>query len=484
MRKILFVVAPRWNEVIYPFRSIISGVPALPPMGILCVASYLARHADVRIRLFDYAAAAQGDLRAIDATLEEFCPDIVGLSAYTTLLYDTLAICRHVKRQLPGAKVVLGGKHAELYPGETLAHACVDYVVAGEGERPMKLLVDALDAHDEKPAIGGVWWRDGRRIREGGHAPRNRDLDGLPFPDTSLLPRTAYGYQFGTGQPEAVMITSRGCTMKCAYCLSAHADRRLVSRSAANIVAEARELKRQGFGLVHFMDDNFNATASRAKAVCRALIDAGALVKWTMRGSARGIDPALATLMAAAGCERANLGVESANEDLLATFGRASSTRQTRSAIELLSAQGLTTGGYFMLGFPAETRAMAMRTIELAASLPLDYAQFAPLVPGPGTLFYQDLVTCGKIADVWRSFASSPPASFTVPYYEDRLTSGEVINLCRLAYASFYFRPSLVRRHLAKLRSPGELIRKGRVAADLLRNVVVGSDLDPVRPTR
>ena len=61
----------------------------------------------------------------------------------------------------------------------------------------------------------------------------------------------------------------------------------------------------------------------------------------------------------------------------------------------------------------------------------------------------------------------------------------EAVGLCRLAFARFYFRPSLVRRHLVKAQSRRELYRKTVMSADLLKNVVLGSStgrLDRSRP--
>jgi radical SAM superfamily enzyme YgiQ (UPF0313 family) len=187
-----------------------------------------------------------------------------------------------------------------------------------------------------------------------------------------------------------------------------------------------------------------------------------------MRGSAKFIDSEFADLLAESGCERLNLGVESANEGILQSFDRRSDTEQIRRAFATLDGRGIALAGYFILGFPGEDRALAERTIELALSLPLDYAQFTVLFPAPGTPFLHRLISQGKIErDFYADYCLRPTPVFKLPYIEEGLTELEAAGLCEDAYRRFYFRPSLAWRHLRKLRTPVELVRKAGLAVGL-----------------
>lgn len=451
------------------------GMAVFPPIGMLYISSYLKQQLgdEVDTRLFDYNLVESGRLDSIDTLLDEFQPDIVGLTTYTFILYDIYNICRHIKTRSPQVKIVLGGKQTEIYPHEALQQDFVDFVVIGEGEVPMLGLVRALEAGDESPQIPGVWHKNGAEIVDAGRAERLSDLDNMPYPDLSIIEPEDYSYKFGAGVPEAIMVSSRGCPMRCRYCMSSHFDHQFVSRSARNVVDEVEQWYRAGYRVINFFDDNFNANLKRAKQICRLLIERDLPITWTMRGSANQIDAEFADLLAAAGCERAILGIESANEQILAAFDRKSDNGKIRRAFELLDAAGVSTAAYFMLGFPGEDRALAQNTIDFAKSLPLDYAQFVVLFPAPGSPFFFDLLKENKIDDIYRPFSLAPPREFALPYYEDLLTVEEIGELCKSAYRQFYFRPALVLRHLKKLKSPTELYRKSRLAFNLVKFSII-----------
>jgi radical SAM superfamily enzyme YgiQ (UPF0313 family) len=471
MKKILFISAPRWNEVSYPVQDAMGGMAVFPPIGMLYISSYLKKQLGdaVDSRLFDYNLVDAGDLGAIDSLLDDFQPDIVGLTTYTFILYDIYRICRYIRAKLPQAKIVLGGKQTEIYPHEALEQEFVDYVVVGEGEKPMLELVQALDSGNETPQIPGVWFRSGGKIHDSGRAERLADLDNMPFPDLSIIDPDDYSYKFGSGVPEAIMVSSRGCPMRCRYCMSSHFDKKFVTRSAKNVVEEIEQWVEAGYRVINFFDDNFNANIKRAKQICRLLIERDLPITWTMRGSANQIDAEFADLLASSGCERAILGIESANEHILAAFDRKSDNKKIRLAFKLLDAAGVSTAGYFMLGFPGEDLTLAQNTIDFAKSLPLDYAQFVVLFPAPGSPFFFDLLKDGKMKDIYQPFSLAPPEKFALPYYEDLLTTKEVGELCKSAYRQFYFRPTLILRHLKKLKSPTELYRKSQLAYNLAK---------------
>jgi len=466
--RVLFVNPPDWNGVRYPTKAAMGNVADFPPIGMLLVATFLEHNLDVDVRLFDYNRVNRNDYAAVDRVLEEFRPDVVGIASFTFQLYDIYEIARQVKRRAPATKIVLGAKHVELFPHETLVQEFVDYLVVGEGEEPMRALVETLGRGATEPDIPGVWYRKNGTVVEGGRAPRIRDLDALPAIDLSILEGNDYSYSFGSASREAMIVTSRGCPFACQYCVSAHPDRRFIGRSPEHVVDEVKHWFAAGYRHLNFFDDYFNADLERAKEICHRLIEERLPVSWTMRGSANQIDEEFAELLQASGCKRVNIGVESANEEILAAFGRKSSTARIQQSFDLLARRGISLMGYFMLGFPGESREMVEETIDLALSLPLDYAQFTAVCPTPGSQFYSDLVRRGKLDDVYRDFVQRPWPAFRLPYYEDLITEAEIAALCQSAYRRFYLRPTLVWRHVRALRSGSELVRKTRLAASLI----------------
>src|SRR5262245_8590619 len=65
--------------------------------------------------------------------------DLVGVSCYSSFDYlKVMAIGAELRRHLPRAWLVTGGYHPSARPDDfTLANSPFDYVVVGDGERPL-----------------------------------------------------------------------------------------------------------------------------------------------------------------------------------------------------------------------------------------------------------------------------------------------------------------------------------------------------------
>ena len=163
-----------------------------------------------------------------------------------------------------------------------------------------------------------------------------------------------------------------GCAFNCAFC-----DFRglapLWRRPLASLVAEARSIPPlDGVRRVYFTDDNLFANADRARAFCRALIDARLGLRW--RGMARvaAMDDETVSLMAAAGCHEVLLGIESGDAVMLRRMGKRSTPETALAAVERLSAHGIHTKSTLIVGFPGETDASLENTVDLLNAYPTD----------------------------------------------------------------------------------------------------------------
>ena len=111
--------------------------------------------------------------------------------------------------------------------------------------------------------------------------------------------------------------------------------------------------------------------------------------------------------------------------------------------------------GYFMMGFPDETREEIEATIQLARSLPLDLVVFSPLRVTPGTQMYGELLSAGKIT------SETDPRAYGHHSYLARsfcpIPDTEMRRLYRRAYAQFYFRLPVALNVLRQVRSTTQL---------------------------
>jgi radical SAM superfamily enzyme YgiQ (UPF0313 family) len=104
---------------------------------------------------------------------------------------------------------------------------------------------------------------------------------------------------------------------------------------------------------------------------------------------------------------------------------------------------GILSFGFFILGYPGETRVTIERTVDYALKLNPDFANFYPAVPYPGTEMYEKCRRDGSlVSDDW--------AKMEYSYY--LLRSGDldetvVMGAIRRATRRFFLRPQWMLRH-------------------------------------
>ncbi len=199
------------------------GVPQL-----LTIASSITRGTSARVDVVDLDM--ERGLGPVD--LRKLCApgyDLVGISCYSS--YDYLKVCaiaERVRELLPRAWIVSGGYHASARPQDfTRESAPFDFVVVGDGERPMVRLVEALE-RGTRPLVTVI------------------GPDAVPHPDAlmpydwSLLERYRPIARKVASQAEIYL--SRGCPYDCAFCMER--AKRDVSWRAVEPLAAVEEMHR------------------------------------------------------------------------------------------------------------------------------------------------------------------------------------------------------------------------------------------------
>ncbi len=452
-----------------------------PPLGILFLAGYLERHASHEIAILD-AQAEELSYPSIAARVRAFRPDVVGITAMTLTLVDVMRVVEIVRAETPEARVVIGGPHAHLFPEETIALPGIDFVVLGEGEILFKELLDHIDDREALTRIPGlVLRRDGGVVRTGPPATIE-DLDALPFPARHLTDVHRYGSVLSPRQPVTTMFTSRGCPFGCTFCDRPHLGKRFRARSASNVVDEMEECVRMGIHEVLIYDDTFTVHRDRVVAFCEDLIRRGLDVGYDVRARVDTVDPELLRLMARSGCRGIHYGVEAGTERILKVLRKGIDLEKAREAFEATRRTGMQVLAYFMIGSPSETREDILETFRVARRLDPDYLHMTILTPFPGTRIYQEGLANGILKrDSWREFARTGHLGFVPPHWPENFTLDELQELLREGYRGFYRRPRYLIKRIFAVRSPGELLRKGKAG---LRVLTMGRRAGGMAPWR
>ena len=97
---------------------------------------------DHEVRIFDHRLD-----KNLDALLDDFQPEVVGITAYTVHVNVVKRLCTHIKSWNPKTLTVVGGHHATV-KHEDFLYPSIDMVVIGEGVFPFQEVVARLAQGD------------------------------------------------------------------------------------------------------------------------------------------------------------------------------------------------------------------------------------------------------------------------------------------------------------------------------------------------
>ena len=113
------------------------------------------------------------------------------------------------------------------------------------------------------------------------------------------------------------------------------------------------------------------------------------------------VNPEILGLMKKAGCHTINFGFESGNQKILDSVDKTVTVEQNLIAAEMTRKAGINIFGFFMMGFPGETREQIEDTINLAAKISPDVVMYAMVTPFPGTRLWYSLGLDKDAKEAW-----------------------------------------------------------------------------------
>lgn len=430
----------------------------VPPIGL----GYLA----TALRFAGYR-----DLKIIDCikdnlsphnfgeSVKSLNPRIIGFQVFSSDLTAADLCMKSTKAFLPRTTLLAGGPHVSATGSQILQEMpLIDFGFVGEAEAGLPMLVDRLLGRKQidYEKIPGLVWREGTAPRTNERIFVN-NLDSLGFPAWDLMPPDGYPDApqgaFYKQFPIAPIATSRGCPYSCAFCGSpVNMGRRLRLRSLSHVLAEM-ELLRDTYGVkeFHFIDDMFNASKKRVIEFCRMLEGKNWGISYSFPNGLRlnTIDEEMLKCMKKTGAYSFTVGIESGSQRVLDLMNKKLTVEMIREKVNLISKAGLEPNGFFLLGFPGETREEMRLTLDLAKSLPLKRAHFSNFLPLPGTAATRKLLESKEIRELdWTALCYSK-----VPYAPMGMNAKELKAFQRRAFLEFHLRPKILIKMLSEIRS-------------------------------
>lgn len=189
------------------------------------------------------------------------------------------------------------------------------------------------------------------------------------------------------------------------------------------------------------MDNGFLVDEDFVQELCTAMIEKGLKFSWDCVLIDKGRVPQEKTvaLMKQAGCAMVNIGVESGSPKVRKAIHKANSVDIIEETIALLRRHEIGIFGFFILGFPGETRADMRETFRVARAMDFQKVSFTICFPIPGTKVYEYVRERFKIGKIdWKSFDIH-----NSPYPCSELSSSRLSRLARRGNLEFMLRKDL-----------------------------------------
>lgn len=292
----------------------------------------------------------------------------VPFSNVSTIVKELSSYIRNKFRDIP---IVVGGIHPSTFAHDMLNND-INYVIRGEGELPLLDLVSGK----EPRKIKGLVYREGSEIIDNGLSEQIENLDEIPFPLRSeeLIERYLSCSPRGQKNKRSLsLITSRGCPYDCSFC-SVHpvSGYRWRLRSPENVLREiSYYIDTYGVNHVEFEDDNLTLDAKRAEKIFDGICSLKNRITWAVNNGVRvdTLSGVLIEKMKRSGCIQINLAIESGNEKVLGLMNKKLSLKKVEEVVALCSRLKIPTLGFFLVGYPGETKITFQETVKFVKGL-------------------------------------------------------------------------------------------------------------------
>jgi anaerobic magnesium-protoporphyrin IX monomethyl ester cyclase len=386
-------------------------------IGLASLAAYAReKHADLDFRVLDTRVATRRETREFFNS--SF--DLVGMTVFSPVYFEVIGIFNRLRKYDGKVPICLGGPYVTTIGEEIFRETPADYAVYGEGEITFSELISHLKGEKELKEIHGLMYHNGNgKIAVNVPREKIKSLDALPIPAYDIFPMDRY--------PLHRMVTARGCQFACSWCNSSSIwGQNYREMSAERMVKELEHLVcHYGKKIFVFGDNTFNADLTRVEAFCDLLLEKKLDILWSVSLRADIMTPEIARKMKLAGCYNVSIGIESANNEILAKIGKGTTIEKVTEGIKMLKDAGIEIMSQFVIGSPGETLGTIKESIKYAKRSGCDYTNFYSVLPFKGTRQWDYVLEYGTLyTDKIHDFHSiSPRIVFETPEfsYEDRL---------------------------------------------------------------
>lgn len=453
------------------FAKEINEVIKYPPINLAYLASFLNK-SGFECRILDADLLRLSDKKIIDQ-IKIFQPDAVGLSINIANVRESIDLAKKIKTEF-GILILAGGPFATSSYTKILGTGVIDVIARGESEITLS---EIMNRFPDFSKIRGVSFLHKGHIVSTINRGLIKDIDTLPFPVYDSLPDLGLYHGRARRKPFAPILTSRGCPFSCIYCDKAIFGVSFRKRSPKNVIKEIEFLvDKYGVKQVDILDDNFTLDIKRAEKILDRIIENKYDLIFNFPNGLRAdaLTPDLIKKMAAAGVYKVAVGVESGDNGILKKIKKSLDLKKVETAVRLFKKEGILISGFFMIGLPYETPQTMQKTIDFAKRLDVDFANFAMVIPLPGTELYDIVKKNGKFVSSFEEGLESGYYTVREGYFElGDLKKEVILKYQKKAYKEFYLRPKKLVKLLTGIRSLEEFNWAFNVSLPILKSLFI-----------
>lgn len=411
------------------------------PLGSMYLSAVLKRDGGYETKIIDARLKELGP-DEIAAAAKEYAPDIIGISSVYAEYLQSRKVSAAIKRVLPDVLLIIGGPYPTSDPASALKDENIGFAAIGEGERTFLSVVDNLSRGASIDSLPGLAFRENGAVRRTAEQPHIADLDTLPYPDWEGVSIPDYAkalsWSFRKKRPYMSLFTSRSCPYQCIYCHKVF-GKGYRAHSPQRVFGEIKELNtRYGIRDFEILDDTFNLDRGRLIGICDAIIQSGMKINISFPNGVRAdiLDETAIKKLRRAGTIYMSVAIESGAPRIQKLIKKNLDLDKAREAIRIITDNNILAFGFFIFGFPSETREEMLETIKFATRSRLHMAGFFFATPVPGTELHEMVKDDKRL-----NFEQNSFQYYSHDLLASDLPAGEVRKIHTKALWRFYLNP-------------------------------------------
>ena len=318
--------------------------------------------------------------KKISYFLEQYKPDVVGLTGYISHVNVIKDYARQVKEYNPNIKTIVGGVHAEVNPGD-FEDKNIDYIIRANGIKTFIEILDNLSNKKEKNNLACIYNKNIKNVEK-------ETTFNYLFPDRDKVNKYRKRYYYMFHRNCSLIKTSFGCPYNCKFCFCRQiTDDKYFARDLDNIIGELKTIPEKE---IYIVDDDFLFNPKRLLKFCDLLKENNIDKKYLVYGRADFIanNEEVIKKFKEVGLRAVIVGLESCSSNDLDNYNKRTQVSTNEAAVKILQKYDVECYGTFILGLDW-TKADFNALAKWIKKLELVFVNLQPLTPLRGTEMYE-----------------------------------------------------------------------------------------------